>query len=224
MVKDGNAKKIAKRIAAEWLPNMLDQDQRALVDVVSQNLDRDHALAGAFCVALLEDANMHSEAATLNSSLSAAVVDERSGLVSGKSWDDAKAHIQMDGAVAKREKWTWHFHIGMDDSEIWVSTKSGFGHNPYTPTDEDLSANDWQLLYPETKNKGEREAAAIPDDGFADGGTPYTDEEMDIIDRDTTYNHCQSCGARVPTDSLISVDRDSTSPDSGLMSVCRECE
>lgn len=64
----------------------------------------------------------------------------------------------------------------------------------------------------------------IPDDGFADGGTPYTDEEMNVIDRDTTYNHCQSCGARVPTNSLTSVDRDSTSPDSGLMSVCKGCQ
>lgn len=67
------------------------------------------------------------------------------------------------------------------------------------------------------------EEGRIPDDGFADGGAPYTDEEMDIISRPPTYNHCQSCGARVPTNSLTSVDRDSTSPNSGLMSVCKKC-
>lgn len=43
------------------------------------------------------------------------------------------------------------------------------------------------------------------------------------IDRDdTTYNHCQSCGARVPTMSLLSVDRNDGT--GALMSVCLKCQ
>ena len=72
-----NAKRIAKRIASEWLPSMLDQDQTSLVSNISRSLDYDTGLAGAFCVALLEDVNMHGEAATLNAALSAEAVDER---------------------------------------------------------------------------------------------------------------------------------------------------
>ncbi len=77
----GNAKKIAKRIASEWLPSMLDTDQMSLVSNISRSLDYDTVLAGAFSVALLEDVNMHSEAAALNSALSA---DLDGGLPAGR--------------------------------------------------------------------------------------------------------------------------------------------
>lgn len=64
-----NAKRIAKRIASDWLPNNLDSDQRSLVGTVSRSLEWDTGAAGAFAVALLEDVNMHPEAAELNSIL-----------------------------------------------------------------------------------------------------------------------------------------------------------
>lgn len=65
-----SARKIAKRLVAnEWLPEMLDDDQRSLVSTVSQSIEWSGTLAGAFSVALLEDVNMHSEAARLNSAL-----------------------------------------------------------------------------------------------------------------------------------------------------------
>lgn len=35
-------------------------------------------------------------------------------------------------------------------------------------------------------------SATIPDDGYADGGAPYTDEEMDIIDKNETCPKCHS--------------------------------
>ena len=48
-----------------------------------------------------------------------------------------------------------------------------------------LSKSQWQEIgnkagWTKTANKT---AQIIPDDGYADGGEPYTDEEMDLIDK-----------------------------------------
>jgi len=65
------AKTIINRIAAhDWLPETLDEEERSLVSEIGERLNWNAELTGAFCVALLDDVNMHSEAARVNALLS----------------------------------------------------------------------------------------------------------------------------------------------------------
>jgi len=58
----------------------------------------------------------------------------------------------------------------------------------------------------------EAQPAVIPDDGFADGGEPYTDAEMAVMDRGVvTLEHCSACG------------RETEHADDGTISRCVKC-
>lgn len=49
-----------------WLPVSLFHQERELVKEVAQKIDFDLDYAQAFCVALLEEVNLHQEAAAVN--------------------------------------------------------------------------------------------------------------------------------------------------------------